>query len=163
MISKIVKIMKKVFSNQHQKLLPFFEILVIMYLISLILQCKRENPDNNFYELLGSWKFTAFGSSNNSLRTVNPIDCEVCYLLTFNEDSTINGKSVINILGGQFILSSNQLRFPNGVLATEVLEEGDPYSFTEALKNVNSFKIENRQLKLFYTNNDFLLLNLKTN
>jgi len=41
------------------------------------------------------------------------------------------------------------------------LEENDPHSFTEALCLVNSFNIEDFQLKLFYSDKNFLLFTLK--
>jgi len=121
--------------------------------------CKKEQQDKNIPDLFRSWKFVSFGNPDGSVRTAKPDDCDICYVITFNEDSTMVGKSVVNILRTGFILSGNQISFPGGVLATYVLEEGDPNLFTEALKNVNSFKIENSELKLFYSGNNFLELN----
>ncbi len=115
--------------------------------------------DSNI-ELFGRWKFIAFGQTGGSTINAEPDDCNECYVLIFKRDSTMEGKSVLNTLAKDFMLSGNQLVFPNGVLATEILEEGDPLQFTNALKNVQSFNIEESRLKLFYSEDNFLLFNL---
>lgn len=136
----------------------------IIFLILIIMGggCNKEQISENNQELFGTWKFIAFGNPDGSTRIAQPADCDDCYVITFIEDTTFVGKSVINILGGvnvggKFSLSSSQLSFPWGVLATFVLEEGDPNLFTEALIDVSSFKIEKTELKLFYSGNKFLL------
>ena len=136
-------------------------IPILMGLVLMGTGCEKE-PQEDRQNLFGTWKFVAFGTTDGSTRTAQPNDCDKCYVITFKEDTTMVGKSVINILGKKFILSVDQLSFPWGVLATEVLEEGDPHLFTEALENVNSFKAEKSQLKLFYAGNKFLLFHPKT-
>ena len=113
--------------------------------------------------IFGTWRFVAFGNSDGTTRTAKPevSDCDDCYVITFREDTIMVGKSVFNILGKRFTLSENQLSFPGGVLSTAVGEIGDGYLFTEALRNVHSFKIEKSRLKLYYTGNKFLLFNPK--
>jgi hypothetical protein len=130
--------------------------IVLLLIFTVMSGCENGQQEDSL-ELFGTWKFFAFGDSDGSIRTAQPDDCEKCYVITFKEDSTMVGKSVINILGKGFILSGSQLSFPWGVLATDVLEEGDPHIFTEALENVTSFQIEKFQLKLYYSDNKFLL------
>lgn len=139
------------------KTLLFKTEFIFFLLLMIITSCKREEENINS-EIFQTWKFVSFGNSDGTLSIAQPEDCSDCYIMIFNkEDSIMTGTSVINKLGGKFILKDNQLSFPWGVLATEVLEEGDPLSFTEALLNVRSFSIEESNLKLFYLENKFLL------
>ena len=149
--------MKRLVPNRliHLFLIPITVLILIFGVI--IISCKKENAEYSIQDLLGTWEFAAFVASDGSLRTIQRYDCEDCYTITFYEDSTMTGRSSINTLAKAFILSGNHISFPWGVLATEVLEEGDPLSFTEALLNVRSFSIEESNLKLFYTENKFLL------
>lgn len=143
------------------KLLTIRLFLLPLCVVLLGAGCDDENiqSDSNV-ELFGKWKFIAFGQAGGSTINAKPDDCDECYVLIFKRDSTMEGKSVLNTLGKNFTLSGNQLVFPNGVLATEILEIGDPLQFTNALKNVQSFNIEESKLKLFYSEDNFLLFNL---
>lgn len=125
--------------------------------------CEEEtNQSDSNLQLFGTWKFVLFEENDGSTVNVLPNNCDDCYILTFKNDSTIEGKTVLNTLGKDFTLSGNQLSFPNGVLATEILEEGMPLQFTNALIKVQSFKVEESKLKLFYSANDFLLFDPKS-
>ena len=147
--------------SKKLKLLTILLFLLPLCVVLLGAGCNDENiqSDSNI-ELFGKWKFIAFGQVGGSTVNAEPDDCDECYVLIFKRDSIMEGKSVLNVLGKNFILSGNQLSFPNGVLATEILEEGDPLQFTNALKNVQSFNIEESKLKLFYSEDNFLLFNL---
>ncbi len=120
--------------------------------------CKEDSEMNQ--SIVGSWKCTGFGDTKtNNVRAIEPKDCEDCYTLTFEEDGTFNGKSVINLLSKSYDLSNNQLSFPYGVLATYVQEEGDGSLFTDALAKVFQFSFKKTELNLFYSETEFLLFN----
>ena len=126
--------------------------------------CEKEYTDYSIQDLLGTWEFIAFGASDGFLREVQKYEwqTEDAYTITFHEDTTMTGRSLVNTLAKKFALSGNKISFPWGVLADAFGETGDPYLFTEALRNVSSFTIEDDQLKLFYPDKKFLLFNFKT-
>uniref|UniRef100_UPI0032179A54 hypothetical protein n=1 Tax=uncultured Draconibacterium sp. TaxID=1573823 RepID=UPI0032179A54 len=143
------------------KRITLFLLLIPLCVVLLGAGCDDEDIQNDSnVELFGKWKFIAFGQTGGSTINAKPDDCNECYVLIFKRDSTMEGKSVLNMLGKNFTLSGNQLIFPDGVLATEILEEGDPLQFTNALENIQSFDIVGTNLKLFYTDDNFLLFNL---
>ena len=124
--------------------------------------CGRDNDEENNVEIFRTWKFIAFGNLDGSKSFIQSDNCDECYTITFYKDTTISGRSIANLIHKKFIISGNQLYFPNGVLSTFMLEEGDPHTFTEDLEDVQSFEIKNFELKLFYSDNKFLLFNPKT-
>ena len=142
--------------------------LIVFTTITLLLLiggsgCEKENADNDIKSILGTWKLDGFGNTkDNSVKNADPENCEDCFVVTFNADSTFTGKSIINRLAKNYYLSGYNLSFPNGVLETMVDEiAGDGTRFTEALRNVHRYSIEKSRLKLFYSDNEYLLFHLK--
>jgi hypothetical protein len=150
--------MKKLITLTHSSV-----IYLIIGFIVISLSCRKETENYSIQDLLGTWEFVAFGASDGSLRPVQKYAYypEDCYTITFYEDSTMTGRSTINTLAKAFILSGNHISFPWGVLSTEFGELGDSQAFTDSLLDVSSFKIENSQLKLFYTGDRFLLFEFR--
>ena len=142
--------------------------LIVFTTITLLLLiggtgCEKEYVDNDTKSILGTWKLDGFGNTkDNTVKSADPENCEDCFVVTFNADSTFTGKSVINRLAKNYYLSGNNLSFPNGVLETMVDEiTGDGTRFTEALRNVHRYSIEKSRLKLFYSDTEYLLFHLK--
>jgi len=126
--------------------------------------CEKEYTDYSIQDLLGNWEFIAFGDSDRSLRDVQKYEFQPgdAFTITFHVDTTMTGRSLVNTLAKKFVLAGNKISFPWGVLADEFGETGDPYLFTEALRNVSSFTIEDDKIKLFYPDRKFLLFNFET-
>ena len=143
------------------KLLVFTTITLLLLIGGM--GCEKENADNDTKSILGTWKLDGFGNTkDNSVKNADPENCEDCFVVTFNADRTFTGKSIINRLAKNYYLSGNNLSFPNGVLETMVDEiTGDGTRFTEALRNVHRYSIEKSRLKLFYSDNEYLLFHLK--
>lgn len=143
------------------KLLVFITITLLLLIGGT--GCEKENADNDIKSILGTWKLDGFGNTkDNSVKNADPENCEDCFVVTFNADSTFTGKSIINRLAKNYYLSGYNLSFPNGVLETMVDEiAGDGTRFTEALRNVHRYSIEKSRLKLFYSDNEYLLFHLK--
>ncbi len=139
--------------------------LLIVGIVTMTAGCEKEQTDYSIEDLLGTWEFVAFGAPGGSLDTVHRYYYypEDCYTITFYEDTTMTGRSVINLLAKKFLLSGNQISFPWGVAADASGETGEPEKFTEALRDVTSFKIEDSQLILFYNYRKYLLFDFKTN
>ncbi|MDD3701476.1 MAG: hypothetical protein PHC55_07600 [Bacteroidales bacterium] len=137
-----------------KKLLLLIPFLLIMSLMG----CRKDSAMD--YSVVGSWKCVGFGDTKtNNVKEIEPKDCEECYIMTFREDGTFSGKSTINLLSKNYVVSNNKLSFPNGVLATYVLEEGDGALFTDALTKVFQFSLQESELKLFYSKTEFLVFN----
>ena len=130
-------------------------------IIFMTFSCEEENENSN--PLIGSWKCIGFGDSEtNEIIEIEPKDCEKCYKLTFKEDRTFSGYSVLNILSGkyEFDIKNNKLIFPTGIGGTEVMEEGDALLFKNLLKDACSYSINNKQLLIYYSDNQYLLFNI---
>lgn len=141
------------------KIKTFLFSVIVLFLLNTSTGCEKETLISDIYH---TWKLEGFGNStNSSFRAAEPQSCTECFIITFYTDSTFSGKSTINLLAKNFTLSGNSLSFPNGVLTTLVDEvTGDGTKYTDALKNVNRFFIENSKLKLFYSDSDYLLYHL---
>ena len=139
-----------------------FTAIVILLLIG-VGGCETESTDNNVKSIIGTWKLEGFGNtSNKSFKEANPKDCEECFVVTFNSDNSFFGKSSINALSSNYVLSDFNLSFPKGIIATEIAENGDGSRFTEAFGTVFRYSIEKSKLKLFYSETEYLLFHLKS-
>ncbi len=133
-------------------------LLIPCLLIISLMGCRKDSEVDQ--SVVGTWKCAGFGDTKaNNVKEIEPKDCEACYIMIFNEDLSFSGKSTINLLSKNYVVSNNKLSFPNGVLATYVLEEGDGALFTDALTKVFQFSILEPELKLFYSENEFLVFN----
>ena len=137
-------------------------IVITLYVLAGGMGCEKKEPI--ITDIFHTWKLEGFGdTSDNSFKNAEPKDCEECFVITFYADSTFRGRSIINLLAKSFIMSGNNLSFPGGVLSTYVQEiSGDGTRFTDSLKKVNKYSIEKSKLKLFYSDNEYLLFYLKS-
>jgi heat shock protein HslJ len=140
------------------------KLLVIIPFLFLIIGMGGCEEKINVPDLYHTWKLKGFGNTaDNSFKEADPKDCEECFVLTFYDDNTFTGKSIINRFVTNYYLSGNNLSFPNGINITKVDEiTGDGTKFTEALKNVHRYSIEKSMLKLFYSDTEYLLFYLKS-
>jgi hypothetical protein len=78
-----------------------------------------------------------------ALRELEPKDCDDCYYLYFNTDSTAQGKSVMNLI---FVSLTPKIMF--GVM-TEVYDSeiGDVQLFYDAMKTITSCAVTENELK----------------
>jgi hypothetical protein len=102
-----------------------------------------------------SWKLTGFVDvTDNKLTEAEPKDCVECYTLNFETDSAGTGKSVAHSFEIQlypkpsFILGS----------LTDIYEGGNVALFYEAIKTIDSYRLEDGKLKFFYDNGGKYLL-----
>jgi hypothetical protein len=96
------------------------------------------------------WKLAgAVNVETGELKEFEPKDCTECFTLTFDSDYTANGISVYNYLKIHFWPK------PALIFMTEMGDNhiGDNQLYYDAWLTMNSYKIENHELKLFYNNN----------
>jgi predicted nucleic-acid-binding Zn-ribbon protein len=110
---------------------------------------------NDEMKLTGTqWKlFGIFDVQNNSLKVLNPLDCEECYTLNFDTDSTATGKSSTNLV---WVDLSGKEKLIG--IATEKGERGDGYLFCDAVESVTSYSCNGNELKFFYNDDSYYLL-----
>ena len=117
----------------------------------------EEDPNDSIYPLNGtSWKLEGiFDTQTEILKVLEPIDCEKCYMLTFNTDSTATGTSAGNIVWVDF--SANRSANKDCIIgiATMKGEIGDGLLFWEAVALVTTiYSYDGKNLKFFYTKNE---------
>jgi hypothetical protein len=124
------------------------QIAAILLVVAGVIACGKE--ENNELSLKGTkWKLAGIVDETSKLTELEPKDCEECYTLEFDTDSTAllqsvsnEGKAYINrvppILGTQ----------------TERGEAGDGYLFVDILYFITSYTLEKNKLKFFYIKNE---------
>ena len=132
----------------------FYKLIpALLFLISFS-GCKGNAPENPT-DLTGtSWKLAGiYDVQSETLTVLEPIDCDDCYTLTFDSDTTATGNSTSNLVFVNFS-TTNQIIG----IATEVGEVGDGYIFCNATIQVTSYSVSKTELKFFFNEkNNYLL------
>jgi hypothetical protein len=98
-----------------------------------------------------NWKLAGIvDSETNTLKELKPDDCDRCYTLHFDTDSTLTGRSSVNDLFANyeidFDLSSIQIKLAR----TKIYEPVDGELYVERLMAIQSFSVTDKELKLYY-------------
>ena len=121
-------------------------------------------PSNN---LVGTqWKLAGIlDTQTGVLKELEPKDCDRCYTLTFDTDTSFSTYSSSNELGGGYIVDyvkySYQIIYFGG---TKVGEWGDGPLYVDPFwkRDIQSFSYKENELKLFYNENkNYLLFKLQ--
>jgi hypothetical protein len=116
--------------------------------------CKSEKEEIS--PLIGTtWKLVGFvDAATGTLTVAEPSDCESCYTLTFDSNSTASGISIINHI--RVDLSSK----PFIAVHTKVDDSmnGNVQLLYDAMEKVDSYKIEKDELRFYYNSNKNYLL-----
>jgi len=87
------------------------------------------------------------------LKVLEPKDCEECYTLNFETDSTFRGYTSINRLHGLFVVNYEDFSFQIlDIFSTFAGESKDGWLFLNPFwnKSIHSFFIKENELKLYY-------------
>ncbi len=128
-------------------------IIFFLFLLTS-LSCQQKEEGFNSSQLKGTqWKLAGFfDPTSNTLKVAEPKDCNDCYTLNFDTDSTATGKSILN-----YIWVNLSRKNPIGV-ATEIGEiTGDGKLFCDIVSLVNSYTLDESGLKFYYQQNHYLL------
>jgi hypothetical protein len=124
-------------------LLPFLAALA-----AIVFSCDDRIPEPANNSLQGTkWKLEGIvNEQTGEMQVLEPIDCEECYTLEFDTDTTACGQTVSNVL----VL--NLISPPYLGVATEVGEIEDGRKFSDVLFFVTHYEYdsENLKLKFFY-------------
>ncbi|MDR1346249.1 MAG: hypothetical protein LBK03_06070 [Bacteroidales bacterium] len=139
------RIMKKLIVRSSSLLL----LLTLLVVTFMAAECKKpvDNPPQSIQLQGTQWKLEGIVNvQTGEMQVLEPVDCEQCYTLEFDTDTTASGKSTTNI----FLLNLNMPPYLG--IGTEVCEMGDGYLFTNILCFITSYEhdSENAKLKFFY-------------
>ena len=136
------------------------KLLLIPCLLTIIwMGCKEDSEINQ--SIVGTWKCEGFGDTKtNNVKEIEPKDCDNCYTLTFEEDGTLSGRSILNTLSGEYEISDKEINFTSYFLTEigEINEDGTKFTDVFA-KKIFQCEIKKLTLKLFYSETEFLLFN----
>lgn len=108
-----------------------------------------------------SWKLHGFYShETDSLEIAQPEDCEYCYVINFQEDEKFSGRTTTNEFEGRYTISDDHFSI-HVFFSTKVGDMFDEDRFYSSLHETTRYSISNRQLRLYYNNQDYLLFNVR--
>ena len=139
----------------------FLFSVIALFLLIGGMGCEKEKEEYGSTELYGTWKLAGFGNTaDHTLREAEPKECEKCYTITFLSDGTITGHTSTNEIGGEYQIKGESLHFLK-IGGTKINELFDGRNYVEALYKVHRFEIASKQLKLYYSDTDYLLFKKK--
>ncbi len=108
------------------------------------------------------WKLTGImDMQTDTLKKLDPVDCEECYTLTFDTDSTFSAFSSANQLQGTYEADyqTNSIHFLT-IGGTKIGEIADGHLFWDIFYLLQSFSFTENELRLFYEKDgmDYYLL-----
>jgi len=127
-----------------------------MAILTCALACMAIACQSNGSETVSSlkrttWKLVGFVNvASGEVKEAEPAS-ENCYLLSFNEDSTLSGTSSSNQLAGTYVFDEKKSSIHINIhQATLVTEAFDGNQYLDALNVVQSFLLHKDELRLYY-------------
>ena len=99
-----------------------------------------------------SWKLNGVVDAEaGKLTELEPKDCEECYTLTFDDENTVYSFTSANSLTGKYEVDFKTYTFSITTLGSPKLgERGDGNSYRYVLPTVQSFSLQEGELRLYY-------------
>ncbi|NDW12291.1 hypothetical protein D0T50_05230 [Bacteroides sp. 214] len=109
-------------------------------------------------ELIGSWKIVGLGEVGSTIiTTVEPTDCENCYVLNLKKEGIFYTTTTLNsITGTCTVQEHNTIKFEI-TLQTTAGELGNGYLYSQCLINATTYICSGTSLQLFYDNDKYIL------
>ncbi|MDR2126333.1 MAG: hypothetical protein LBP63_05855 [Prevotellaceae bacterium] len=128
----------------------------ILLILAGVVACGKENENNEINTLKGTkWKLAGIVDAKTGvLKELEPKDCEQCYTLTFDTDSTAWGKSVLNTMYIRLLPKP----YINIMTEIDDSDNGDVQLFYDAIKTVDTYKVGKNELQFFYNKKKNYLL-----
>jgi hypothetical protein len=154
---------------KYVKLILIFFVLAGGFSCESLVEEKQTQDEVDLSENEGSLKGTKWKLAGivdvetGDLKVLEPKDCEKCFTLAFDTDSTFLTYSSFNELGGNYVVDyvkhSFQITCFGGTKAGE-FGEGELYVKPFWNRTVQSFSYKERELRLYYDENrNYLLYN----
>jgi hypothetical protein len=124
---------------------------IIAAFLFIMGKCADNENGNKMASLKDTkWKMLGFVNAQTGKITDAKPECDRCYTFTFDTDSTAFGYSLMNTIGLQL---KPALRM---WIETEAydLQNGNIAVFYEAMESIESCSINNKVMKIFYSDNN---------
>lgn len=106
------------------------------------------------------WKLIGFAHQGKNTIKIAERDCGDCFVLTFNEDGTLSGRTASNQASGRYeLVETDEGGIVIVVFGGETMmgEWGDGNSFVSNMADVSRFSIGQRGLELNHGDKTFML------
>ena len=127
---------------------PFY----FFFCMLLVMSCSKSSNDSSSNPLQGTWKLIAVIDETGNGRKPDPTvaDCPDCYVVTFNNDGTLTGKTHTNLLRGNYSFSaeSSVLSIEKGLGSTNTAETADGELLIKVLTGKSICVFKNNLLKV---------------
>ena len=127
--------------------------LVVSLLVLAMTACSSDDELTNT-----SWKFLGFYSHETDSIEIAQPEGEQYYMINFHEDGKFSGKSIVNVFEGYYSISDDHFSI-HDCYTTYVYEIGDGERFYSSLHQATRYSLSDKQLRLYYNNQDYLLFN----
>ncbi|MDR1809875.1 MAG: META domain-containing protein [Prevotella sp.] len=136
-----------------------FILTALFILTTGMVGCDKEEGKEAPNPLTGTkWKLVGFANvETGDIIEAEPKDCEECYTITFDSDSTASGISIVNII-------MVNLSIPYIGVTTMAYDEeiGNVALFYEAIQQIEAYSHEKEELKFYYNNKkNYLIYKLR--
>ncbi len=135
---------------------------ILLLLAGLVGSCKDKEKDKvETTNLTGTqWKLAGIvNASTGEMQELEPKDCEKCFTLSFDTDSTLSGHSSENDQFGKYIADYKTQNISiTDLWGTELIERGDGNLFLQTLISIQSFSSQSGDLRLYYNDKQNYLL-----
>ncbi len=137
--------------------------ILTLFICVGISSCDEDNNTSTSQSLIGSWKCIGFKENNmNTIRYIKqPKDCSECFVITFLENGTLEGRSVANGFRGEYKINDKKIIISN-FGGTKVGEMGDAGIFIDEIGHINFYKFNESKLFLYTDNKVCLVFQPKT-
>ena len=131
-------------------------IMCLLLSAGLLNACSSDDELTNT-----SWKLLGFYShETDSIEIAQPENSVYFYVINFHEDGKFSGKTATNDFEGRYIISDDHFSIHN-CCTTKVYEIGDGERFYSSLLQATHYSLSDKQLRLYYNNQDYLLFNVR--
>ena len=137
-------------------------LLFVSFLFVLTLLGACDNDENQAdVTLLNTWVLVSYG--NESKEVLKEVE-GYYYILTFNPNNTYSGWAYMNEIGGEYKCRGNKIEISYPDITKVYYEGTDPdMFFMEHLHEVNTYQISDRELRLYYSKDQFFKFRIKDN
>jgi hypothetical protein len=142
------------------------KILILTVFLELcFIDCRDNDKDKPFSDaalIYNQWKLAAFVYGEDGTSKIPESVSRNSYVITFNRDNTLFGQSHPNAIVGVYEINQQLLNIKiNADFASEAMELlPDGELFLKKLNSSYRYLVTENTLKLYSTENDYLLLNI---
>lgn len=133
-----------------------FVLMCLLLSASLFITCSSDDELTNT-----SWKLLGFYSHDtDSFEIAQPENSVYFYVINFYENGRFSGKTATNDFEGRYTISDDHFSI-HDCFTTQVGELYDGERFYSSLLQTTRYSLSDKQLRLYYNNQDYLLFNVR--